>query len=341
MNDVPYISIIVPVYNAENTIIDCIESLLKVDYPEEKLEIIIVDDCSSDKTPEILKHYAKEEKVNVIRHRKNKGAAAARNTGFKYAKGKIIVFTDSDCIVSENWIKELVKCYNSDIGAVGGKFIPYNLDNLIAKFSHGRNLVTEVKAIQNENRIIEIKNGLLPSANLSFRREVFEELNGFDERFRKAGGEDRDICYRLLQKGYKLIYNPKAVVYHKHRDNIRSFFMQNFTYAYYRELVKKKHKYYRKRKLRLPFVIKFQRFLGLTFLLFVFYLISKNLFLGIFLLLLLPYIVYLPLAYKISKKVNDTKMIFIAPLLSFISLIAWQIGSFKGKHDLNERKSNK
>ena len=100
------ISIIIPVYKVECYLEECMESLLKQSY--HNLEIILIDDESPDKCPQICDFYMeKDDRVKVI-HKKNGGAASARNSGLDIATGDYICFVDSDDFVDSNYIKELL-----------------------------------------------------------------------------------------------------------------------------------------------------------------------------------------------------------------------------------------
>jgi cellulose synthase/poly-beta-1,6-N-acetylglucosamine synthase-like glycosyltransferase len=327
MKGFPTVSVIIPAYNARDTIGKCLQSILDSHYPSDKLEVVVVDDSSTDETISIVSKYP----VRLLKHDKNKGAAAARNTGVKMSSGEIVAFTDSDCIVDKDWVRELVKCYkDKNIGAVGGKYLPYNLDNLIVKFTYGRDLVTGISSLKDgENPVV--LDGHLPSANLSFRRKVFIEVGGFDERFKSAAGEDRDICYRMMEKKYKLVYNPRAVVYHKHRQDLKSFLKQRYTYGFYREFVKEKYEWFKREESKSTLFFKLQRVIFIILLLFNLYLIFAISFFFISLFFLAPYLTYLPLAYRISRKVNDRRLIFLSPFLSIWGLIAWNLGKYHGK----------
>ena len=96
----PDISVIVPVYNADATLQECIESLLSLKYPEAKLKLIFVDNASTDKTHQILERY--REKIRILYEAKH-GPGAARNTGLQSVTSQIVAFTDSDCTVEPDW----------------------------------------------------------------------------------------------------------------------------------------------------------------------------------------------------------------------------------------------
>ncbi len=105
MSDIPQVSIIIPVFNGQYTVRDCIDSLLNLNFPAEDREIIIVDNHSSDRTPEILAEYGDLIQCDWEGQR---GAAAARNRGINSCRGKWVAFTDADCVVDSNWLSSKV-----------------------------------------------------------------------------------------------------------------------------------------------------------------------------------------------------------------------------------------
>ncbi len=126
----PSVSLIIAAYNEESVIKDKIINSLELDYPKEKLEIIIVSDCSSDKTDEIVKGY-ESERLKFIGLEKRGGKTAAQNESLKYVKGEILVFSDADIMYSKNAIRKLVQnFYEPSIGCVGGK-LRYGSDRTI------------------------------------------------------------------------------------------------------------------------------------------------------------------------------------------------------------------
>jgi cellulose synthase/poly-beta-1,6-N-acetylglucosamine synthase-like glycosyltransferase len=206
------VSIIILTYNSERTIDDCIESVMKLNYPKDEMEVIVVDGGSTDKTLDILKEYP----VKIIKHKK-KGFASSRNIGLHSAKGEIIVFTDSDCIVDVNWLKELLRCFNSHIGAVGGPCLPPKTNTFgycVSALGYPGGGLASVF-----NKFNETKE--LSTCNFAMRREILNEIGYFDESF-VYGGEDTDFV-RRIQKKYKLFFNPKAIVYHRPRERLVDF----------------------------------------------------------------------------------------------------------------------
>src|SRR3990172_1947954 len=112
------VSVIVPAYNAQKTIGQCIDALLVQKYPRENYEVIVIDDGSTDGTAEVAKAYPVKYLYQI-----NQGPATARNVGVREALGEIILFTDSDCVPFDNWIAEMVKPFeDKEVVAVKGAY---------------------------------------------------------------------------------------------------------------------------------------------------------------------------------------------------------------------------
>ena len=220
--DNPKVSVVVPAYNAEKTIQKCLDSLLRIDYPF--YEIVVVDDGSTDGTWDILRKYsAANSNVKCIRQ-KNKGPAAARNRGVRKSIGEVIFFTDSDCIVPRDWVTRLLRYFGDEsIGAAGGSLKPATVNSIFEQFDQKRreNLYGNIK------RFIDA----LPTCNLAVRRNVFEEVGGFDESFKCASAEDYDLCYRMRDRGYKIFYDPEVSVLHYHSQDIRSLLRRGYIHG--------------------------------------------------------------------------------------------------------------
>ena len=249
MNKLPFASIVVCTYNGEKYIKDCLNALIKQNYPKRKFEIIVVNDCSTDKTEGVISKYS----VKLINHKKNKGLASARNTGIRNSKGEIIAFTDDDCIPTKKWLTNLIRIYNSSsITGVGGKIIPFKTDNLILKYIEEKNPLASLdKSLLKSNNVIyrfllymkksfcssnEKKNlqevYSLIGANMSFRKDMLEKLGLFDENFR-FGAEEEDLCKRFHKKikDKKLLFTTKAIVFHQYDPSIKKIIKRSFSYG--------------------------------------------------------------------------------------------------------------
>jgi len=132
------ISIIVPAHNEEKSISPCISSLLNLDYPKHLYKIIVVLGECTDSTYDVLKKF--KSKVKIIKLKENHGPAEARNIGCKHSKSEIICFIDGDCRADKEWLKEIVKCFQSlEVAVVGGKTIPdFEPNTLFKKYIYNQ-----------------------------------------------------------------------------------------------------------------------------------------------------------------------------------------------------------
>jgi len=209
------VSVIIPLRNSEKTIGKTINSVLNQDY--RNFEIIIIDDCSSDRSLEMVKKISeKQRKIKIIRNKKNLGPAASRNKGIKISKGKIIFFTDSDCLVPKNWIKSLLKGYKSrDIAGVGGYLKP-NSNNFIAKLEILQNRF--LLKISDKEIVGKAETPMGYTNNVSYRKSILEEVGGFDEKFPLPAGEDIDLKKRICERGWRVVYMPLSVTHLEEYD---------------------------------------------------------------------------------------------------------------------------
>ncbi len=205
------ISVVVPVYNGGKTIGRAIEHLLRQSLPP--AEIIVVDDGSTDQTSNILRSFG--SRITAL-SKANGGPASARNEGVRVANGSLIAFTDSDCFPEEDWLKELVKGFHSlEIGGVGGT-VRGASGGLIGEY-------VDLHGWMNPQCARDGSVLYLVTANACFRSDLLFQVNLFDERFRKAGGEDTELSVRLRSFGYEFVFVKSAVVRHLHRRTIRDY----------------------------------------------------------------------------------------------------------------------
>jgi GT2 family glycosyltransferase len=215
----PKVSVVVCAYNAESTLAACLDSLQQLRYPA--YEIVVVDDGSTDRTGQIADTY---EGIYVI-HQENKGLSAARNVGIAASTGEIVAFTDSDCVVDPDWLHYLVATFlSSGQAAVGGPNLPPPEDSLVATCvaaSPGGPLHVLLNDEEAEH---------IPGCNMAFRREVLEEVGGFDPIYR-AAGDDVDLCWRLQERGYRIAFSPAAMVWHFRRNTVAAYIGQQRGYG--------------------------------------------------------------------------------------------------------------
>lgn len=200
----PFVSVIIPAFNEESNIAQCIESVLKLDYPA--YEVIIVDDGSRDLTLPIIENYD----VSLIRLRHNRGKVAALNKGIEKAKGEIIFFTDSDSALDSMALRYLVGNFSDpSIAAVAGKVVLKRNNSYLKRmqtleYLYGQAVIKEAQVRSGDSVSI------CPGPATAFRRSVLLETGGYRNR---TLAEDFDITIDLLELGYKAVYEPRAISY--------------------------------------------------------------------------------------------------------------------------------
>jgi len=220
----PFVSIIVAVYNRAGEIGSCLESLLKLNYPRSKYEIIAVDDASEDDTP----HMVSQFDAKLITQPRNRGQSAARNAGVAHATGEIVAFIDSDCTADPEWLSELVPYFQDSRNAlVGGYVDSYFRDSILDRYEASKsplNMGNDLVVGSGEESDFYV-----PTCNMLVRRETYLDAGGLDEKLRV--GEDVDFCWRLKEHGHRLIYIPKGRIRHKHRNRFLDTFKRRFDYG--------------------------------------------------------------------------------------------------------------
>lgn len=208
------VSIIIPAYNEEAIIEDCLNSIIEVDCPKTQYEIIVVDDGSTDRTYEIASSYQAEYDNIVVLSKTNGGKASAQNYGLKVARGKYILVTDADAIVNKDWVSRIVK----------------HLENydIVVGACYAKDPITWLEKIQNAHYLIKFKYGGIkgiPSTgvNNAFRKDILNIIGGFDETKTSITG---DFISRGRDKGLKIHYDPEIYVYTKCTNNLHGFLRQ-------------------------------------------------------------------------------------------------------------------
>ena len=216
-------------YNAATTLEECITSLLALDYPRDLLELIFVDNASTDATQDVLKRYHGTLKILFEAKR---GPAAARNKGLRHARGEVIAFTDSDCVVDKAWLKKiLAPLKDKTIGIAGGKILAKPPASDIERF--GEQIHDHSKAIE------EYKPPYVITMNWASRLSVLREAGLFDEILLRA--EDVDLSYRIFERGYKIVYQPEAIIYHANERTYFGLFEEGYLHGVASVQALKKH----------------------------------------------------------------------------------------------------
>jgi O-antigen biosynthesis protein len=223
----PKTSVIVCTFNGRRTLTQCLESLLKLDYPN--YEVIVVNDGSTDTTAKIAGNYG----FRVITT-ENRGLSSARNTGLNAATGEIVAYIDDDAHADAHWLRYLASTFmNTQYVGVGGPNIAPPDDGLIAEcVAHSPGNPVHILLSDSEAEHI-------PGCNMAFRKSALEAIGGFDPQFRVAG-DDVDVCWRLQQNGWTLGYSPGAMVWHYRRNSIRAYWKQQHNYGKAESFLEKK-----------------------------------------------------------------------------------------------------
>jgi cellulose synthase/poly-beta-1,6-N-acetylglucosamine synthase-like glycosyltransferase len=212
----PSIAIVVACYNEEEYIDQCIKHLLELEYPN--FEIIAVDNSSTDNTFNILNKYP----IKVVKS--EKGLCKARNTGLKSSEADIIAFIDADAFPDTTWLRYIaLRFLTTEKVAIGGPLLPpKNISNKRRSigFAPGNPQAVRKDLSESEH---------LAGCNLAVYRKNLEAIGGFDINL--GAGDDVDICWRLLKKGWTLGYHPNALVWHYPRKTIFSFWKQQKSYG--------------------------------------------------------------------------------------------------------------
>jgi len=223
----PEISISIVNLNGEKYLKDCLDSIKKLNYPQDKLEIILVDNSSTDKSLNLVS--SGYPQVKIIKNGKNMGFAYANNQAARAAKGEYVAFLNNDTRVDKDWLLELLKPIYRDKEVVTSGSKVLSIDGKKLDFI-GSMINFEGKGFQIDYGVpVEEDNynkyAFLPFVNggaMLVNRRVFLDVGGFDEDF-FAYYEDVDFGWRLWVLGYKVVFAPKSIVYHHHHGTSKEF----------------------------------------------------------------------------------------------------------------------
>lgn len=322
MPDIKNVTILVAVLDKSKTIKDCVESLLRLVSPPAR--IIVVDGYSIDGTYEILKKY--EGRIDLYQYPKNLSAT------FNWALDKIeteyVTFTDGDCVVSPDWLTELLKGFEEE--------------NVVATAGYcgtpkSPSLLQRMIGLELESRFIKFPKYLCraPTMNLCVKTEAAKKVR-FDEK--QMVGVEVDFGWRLSKLG-KIVYQPEAKVLHYHRATLKNYFKQQKNQAKCGVRLLSKHG---RRALgdhittpsmtiQIPLF-----FLSLVFLFFS--LFNRIFILIFFLSILILFGIYL----KTTIEINPPKKLYLPFLgLFFFRTLAWAVGVSEGIICFHERQTNK
>lgn len=222
----PTFSIIIPIYNRSEDLEALLDSLTRQTYPEDKFELIVVDDGSTEDIKKVVDTFLPKANFSIrYIHQKNQGPGIARNTGMDQAKNDVIVFIDSDCIIPAHYLSEVADAF-TEIGmdAYGGP------DTAMDAFSAWDKAVNYVMtSFFTTGGIRGAKGRTLArfyprSFNMGLKKELYNKIGGFGSIFQY--GEDIEFSHRILNATSKVAFLPDAYVFHKRRSGIKAFAKQ-------------------------------------------------------------------------------------------------------------------
>ncbi|MEH1844594.1 MAG: glycosyltransferase [Nostoc sp.] len=215
-NFLPMVSVVVPIYNGEADLPELINCLLSQTYPKDRIEYLLVDNNSSDRTLTILKTSAENCPITIhpLSENQIQSSYAARNTGIRAAVGEIIVFTDADCRPQPQWLDALIQPFvNSKVVIVAGEILALPGTTLLEQHADRQETLSQKHTLAHSRPYGQ-------TANLAVRRIALEKA-GLFRPYLTTGG-DADICWRILGENIgRLEFAPNAIVQHRHRATLQ------------------------------------------------------------------------------------------------------------------------
>jgi len=193
-------SIVIPSYNRKSILEKCLEALFNQDYPNDKYEIVLIDDGSTDETDKMVASLDPPCRLRYVRNNKRLGVPKSRNRGIRLARGKYIICVDSDIIVVPEFAQEHLKYHRLyGDGIVNGELIYISSLEQVGKKRKG---------------VWDISFSSFDTANVSVRKKHIDKVGGFDVDLLPYGWQDVELGYRLKKIGLKSRKNPEALGYH-------------------------------------------------------------------------------------------------------------------------------
>lgn len=229
--DLRRLTVVIPTYNRRESLRRCLAGLFACELQDLQVEVHVVDDGSRDGTADVIAaaQQAAPPQVRLVAHRQeNQGPGAARNLAIGAATTDVVVFLDDDCVPEPGWLQAIARTrWPPDVAAVGGRIVSPESGNWVARYCrHLR---------YNEFPPVDKPLDFVDTANCAYLRRVLREIGGL-EPLVSGGGEAHDLARRVCALGYRLAYQPDAVVLHYHRETVpallRAFYRRGYRGRY-------------------------------------------------------------------------------------------------------------
>jgi len=316
------VSIVVPARNAADTLGQCLDALLVNSDAGESYEVIVVDDGSSDDTRDV----ANSRPVRVL-SQKHEGPAAARNRGVAEARGHIILFTDADCVPAVSWVSEMTRPFlDAEIVGVKGAYRTRQA-GIVPRF-------VQCEYEERYQRMATLKRiDFIDTYSAGYRRAVFRSAGGFDTRYPSASVEDQELSFRLAEQGCQMVFNPLAVVYHRHPETVGAYFRRKFNIGYWKVRLLRSHPQKAMRDSHTPQALKVQMALALIVLPLLALAVIRTWFAWLAAPTALAFVISsIPFTIKALRR--DLVVGLVAPFLLLVRAVALGSGMIKGMWDL-------
>jgi cellulose synthase/poly-beta-1,6-N-acetylglucosamine synthase-like glycosyltransferase len=324
VNDLPKVSVVVPVRNEEKFISKVLDSLIKNDYPKDKMEILVVDGMSEDRTREIVKEYSKKYTFIKLLDNPYKYTPHALNIGIDNMSGEILMIAGAHTTYSKNYISECVKAIQKGYDVAGGVMITLPRSDSPKAIAIARVLSHPLgTGAKYRTRQVKEIEGVDTVAYALYKKEMFEKFGKFNENLIR--NQDIEMNLRIKRRGGKTALVPTAKSYYYARDSFRSLWKNNFENGYW---VVKSLEY-----AKIPF--SFRHIVPMLFVLFlifggIFSFFSHIVDLVFFSLLSVYLLAILAASASIFIKEKDF-LIFVHSFVSFLTLhLSYGLGSLVG-----------
>ncbi|EQF26291.1 glycosyl transferase 2 family protein [Clostridioides difficile CD160] len=350
IDEYPMVSILVPAHNEAKVIGKTVESLLLLNYPKDKMELIVINDNSSDNSKEILESIKNKYNnynftiINTDNLTGGKGKSNALNIGYTLSKGEFIAVYDADNTPDRNALRYLIQTIvmDDELGAVIGKFRTRNKNkNLLTKFINIETLSFQWMSQAGRWQLFNLCT--IPGTNFILRKSIIEEIGGWDS---KAIAEDTEISFRIYNLGYKIKLVPQSITWEQEPETVKVWIKQRTRWAKGNIYVLMKYikNIFKQGKNKIVFDIAY--FFSVYFLFLTSVIISDILFvlsisklieisipINFFLIWILSYLLFIievSISLSIEKGESTFENIFIVAIMYFTYSQLWLFVAIKG-----------